>query len=436
MLLPADLRTKLLGAIETDKLMFLCGAGLSIPDPSSLPTAALVAKTCYDKWLPNEALDPSFEWDINKLAGHFYARGEFDVFLNLVPWDDLAGPPNKGHAAISDLLLTHAARGALSANFDRMIERWAEGKRVSLLGALDGKEALDCATKYGPLVKFHGCMDLGRGKTVWTEAQLDEPTIKQRMTSCATWMNLQLPGKHLVIVGFWTDWKYLNAVLADAFTVTNALSVTVIDPEPDDVLQNKAPELWAKLNGLSNSFVHLVESGDVIMEELRLAFSQKWAKQFYAKGKMLAAADGVTLVPTPDTLTLDQLYDLRRDVEGVPYTSAARTKQPPNACGETAFAHIKLLNAGGRQEGAWLRYSGKSVRVISGSGTTVASIRQAHTEPPTLMQPDIVICAGARDFGVPAIIVPSGKGASVVSPGAGGKANWLTFDQAMVELSL
>lgn len=434
--LPADLRTKLLGAIETDKLMFLCGAGLSIPEPSSLPTAVSVAKICYDKWLPNEALDPSLEWDINKLAGHFYARDDFDVFLNLVPWDDLAGLPNKGHAAISDLLMSHAARGALSANFDRMIERWADGKKVSLLGALNGQEATDYATKFGPLVKFHGCMDLDRGKTVWTEAQLDEPTVKERMTSCAAWMNLQLPGKHLVVVGFWTDWKYLNKVLADAFTITNALSVTVIDPEPDAVLQNKAPELWAKLNALSNSFVHLAESGDVILNELRLAFSQKWAKQFYAKGKTMADAAGVALVPTPDALTVDQLYDLRRDAEGVPYTKAATTKQPTNACGETAFAHIKLLNAGGTQEGPWLRYDGKSVRVISGSGTTVAGIRQGHTEPSTLPQPDIVLCAGAKDVGVPAVIVPSGKGASVVSPGAGGKASWLTFDQAMVELGI
>lgn len=177
--LPADLRTKLLGAIETDKLMFLCGAGLSIPEPSSLPTAVSVAKICYDKWLPNEALDPSLEWDINKLAGHFYARDDFDVFLDLVPWDDLTGLPNRGHAAISDLLLSHAARGALSANFDRMIERWADGKKVSLLGALNGQEATDYATKFGPLVKFHGCMDLDRGKTVWTEAQLDEPAIRR-----------------------------------------------------------------------------------------------------------------------------------------------------------------------------------------------------------------------------------------------------------------
>ena len=113
-----------------------------------------------------------------------------------------------------------------------------------------------------------------------------------------------------------------------AFTVRR---ITVIDPEPDDVLQNKAPELWAKLNALSNSFVHLAESGDVILDELRLTFSQKWAKQFYANGKTMADAAGVALVPTPDALTVDQFYDRRRDAEGVPYTKAARTKQPTSA---------------------------------------------------------------------------------------------------------
>ena len=432
-----DLKTKLLGAIEADKLIFLCGAGLSMPDPSFLPTAARVAKICYDRWLPSEpALDAAFEWDVDKLAGHFYGRGDFDVFLKLVPWNDLAGVPNKGHAAVSDMLLARAARGALSANFDTMIERWAYDRKASLRGALNGQEAANFAAAYSPLVKFHGCMDRDPEKTVWTKGQLIEPTIEQRVESCSDWMNLHLPGKHLIVVGFWTDWGYLNSVLADAFTQTNALSVTVIDPEPDAVLQAKAPDLWAKLHALSATFVHLTESGHDILHDLRLAYSLKWAKQFYSRGKPMADGAGIALVPNPDALSVEDLYDLRRDAEGVPYTKAATKKSAPNSCGEAAFAHIKLLDAGATQDGAWLNIGGKSVRVVSASGTTVSTIRQGHKEPSTLRQPDIVICAGAKDFGVPATIVPTGKGASVVAPASGGTAKWLTFEQSMVDLGL
>jgi hypothetical protein len=60
-----------------------------------------------------------------------------------------------------------------------------------------------------------------------------------------------------VVVGFWTDWGYLNDVLAGAFTINTALSVTVVDPSPATSLQTKAPLLWARLNSLSTIFEHV-----------------------------------------------------------------------------------------------------------------------------------------------------------------------------------
>ena len=153
------LRTKLLGAIDTDTLVFLCGAGLSMPSPSYLPNAARVAEICYDKWVANEALDAGLKYDVDKLAGHFHASNDFEsIFIPLVPWNDLSGAPNKGHAAVADLLVSRAAHAALSANFDTMIERWAEQRKVAMQGALTGQEATSFAAETSPLLKFHGCM--------------------------------------------------------------------------------------------------------------------------------------------------------------------------------------------------------------------------------------------------------------------------------------
>jgi hypothetical protein len=42
--------TDLLGSIEANRLMILCGAGLSIPSPSNLLPAWRVAEICYDRW--------------------------------------------------------------------------------------------------------------------------------------------------------------------------------------------------------------------------------------------------------------------------------------------------------------------------------------------------------------------------------------------------
>src|SRR5690349_3280313 len=124
-------RLRILGAIEQSSLVFLCGAGLSIPAPASLFSAVRVSRTCFDRWLPNEQLEPRLRDDIDGLARHFHQRGELGVFNKLVPWDELVGPPNRGHASIADFLICRAAHSALSANFDFCIESWAHGRKVA-----------------------------------------------------------------------------------------------------------------------------------------------------------------------------------------------------------------------------------------------------------------------------------------------------------------
>lgn len=432
MSLTAEKLLTLVGAIENDALVFLCGAGLSVPEPSFLPSAPVVAKACFDKRTPIEALNAALEHDVDSLAGHFYARGDFtETFIPLVPWNDLAGKPNRGHAAIADMLVSRAAHGALSANFDTMIERWAEDLKIDMQGALSGQEATEFAAISNPLLKFHGCMKRGKTNTLWTQAQLSEPEIQNRIQSCSQWMTLHLPGKHLVVVGFWTDWGYLNSVLATAFSITNAASVTVIDPSPSDALREKAPNLWVKLNELSTQFEHVQASGADVLEQLRTAYSRAWLRKFYALGKPAATALSLGAEPSPDAISIDGLYDLRRDIEGVPYTRAATLKAPPTSSGEAALAHIKLISSGGTQDGAWLKCSGHSVRVINGSGKVLEDVRVAHQEPSSLPQPDIVVCTGSIDLGVPARVLASGKGASVVSPAAGGSARWITLQEAL-----
>jgi hypothetical protein len=437
MTIDGGLLTKLLGAIHTNDLVFLCGAGLSMADPSFLPSAAVVAKHCYDKWLPTEALDPQLEYDIDKLAGHFYDRGDFSrLFISLIPWNLLSGAPNRGHEAIGDLLVCRAVHAALSANFDTMIERWAEQRKIAVCAAINGHEATRTSGSHAPLLKFHGCMNRNKAETLWTQGQLGEPTVKARVESCSQWMNLHLPGKHLVVVGFWTDWGYLNEVLAAAFKINNAQSVTVIDPASAEALQSKAPMLWARLNALSGSFVHVQKSGAEFLEELRLAYSRAWARKFYALGKPIAYSAGITVVPSADSLSTEQLYDLRRDAEGVPYTTAASLKEPISSSGEAAFMHIKLIESGATQSGAWFETNGKTIRVVNGSGRALNDVKETHKEPAALEQPDIVICAGAVDLGVPARLIASGRGASVVSPAAGGNAVWLSSEKALLELGI
>jgi hypothetical protein len=230
----------------------------------------------------------------------------------------------------------------------------------------------------------------------------------------------------------------LNDALADALTIGNASSVTVIDPKPAAALEAAAPNLWARLNGLSHAFEHVPASGADALEELRAAYSKVWARRFYSLGRALVeGAGGAVAVAAPfDGLTAEHLYNLRRDAQAVPYTMAATRKTPADGAAQAASVYVLLLNAGATIEGAWLRHNGHLIRVVNGAGQGLRQVESKYKEPTTFSQPDIVICAGATNFGVPAKVVASGRGASTVRPAPGGGGKWLTFEEATAELGL
>lgn len=448
--LSAAQRIRLLDAIETDTLVFLCGAGLSMPSPSNLPSAVRVANICYERRIAIEPIDIALREDIDRLSGLFHSRGDFErIFIPLVPWNEMMGMPNVGHAAVSDLLVSRAAHAAMSTNFDRMIESWAQNLKVDLRGALNGQEATAFSTITGPLLKFHGCIDRNRDHTLWTQRQLLEPETQARLHSCSQWMNLHLPGKHLVVVGFWSDWKYLNQVLSDAFTLDTASAVTVIDPSPTARLQAKAPELWAKLTGLSHEFEHIQDSSATVLDELRLEYSRTWTRRFYFLGEAIlnaptgaaaagpvAIAAGAPAAPTPDGLDMDALYDLRRDAEGIPYSRAAALKAPPGHSAQASVMRLTLLNGGATEFNSWLRYNGTTVRIVNGAGQSIESVQSRYLEPASTPIPDLVVCAGAMRTGVPATIIPKGRGLSIVRPSAAAGSRWLTLEEARNELRI
>lgn len=98
--------------------------------------------------------------------------------------------------------------------------------------------------------------------------------------------------------------------------------------------------------------------------------------------------------------------------------------------------HMMLLNAGATKQGAWLKHGGQSIRVVNGAGQGLSDVQGRYKEPTTVPQSEIVVCAGAIEFGVPGKIIPSGRGASMVRPASGGGAKWLTLERAKMELGL
>jgi hypothetical protein len=217
--LDAGLTARLLTSMEAGRLVVICGAGISMAPPSSLPSARAVAHAWFDEYVTatNANCEPALRDDLERLAQYFANLGGGvlgSIFIErFVPWRNFVRPPNPGHAAIADFLITGAAAGALSANFDALIERRAWDYGADFISSLDGDEATSRAAVHSPLLKFHGCSNRDRKRTVWTKSQLEnDPVIADRTRKSCRWIAANLREKDLLVVGFWSDWAYLATV--------------------------------------------------------------------------------------------------------------------------------------------------------------------------------------------------------------------------------
>ncbi len=422
------------------RLVIVCGAGLSMAEPSSLPSARQVGTACFDKHLMVDPdCDPALRDDLEAFAEKFVESGTLaSVFINgLVPWALFVRPPNPGHAAVADFLVTGCVASAISANYDDLVERKARDLGADMVPALDGDEANRKAQGLSPLLKFHGCSMRDRDSTVWAPSQLtDDPVIRARIAKTKVWMAANLRNKDLLVVGFWSDWSYLNFVLAEAMTDVAPLSITVVDPTDEAALQAKAPLLWDLAHADLVQFFHVPLSGADVLDDLRRSFSKTMIRQVLAAGRAPFEAEkgapcDAALLRAPD-FEAEDLYALRRDIEGVPSTSPATLR---NADGREVLGlmHLLLRGAGAVTTAYGYELNGRKVRVLDGSGRLLSSVRETFKEPP-LQDVDVVVCAGALDLGLPGNVVRGISTPNVVRPGS--SALWVDSVAARVELAV
>ncbi|MER9938709.1 SIR2 family protein [Mesorhizobium sp. M0088] len=427
--------------MNAGRLLVVCGAGLSMAPPSSLPSARAVAERCFDKYRlesdPN--CDIGLRDNLEALAEHFAGLNSLQsVFIeHLVPWPAFVRPSNSGHAAIADFLITRAAVAGISSNYDTLIERRAWDYGADFRGSLDGDEATADSVRQAPLLKFHGCSQRDRQATVWAPSQLDDPTISGRIARSKVWMAANLRQKDLLVVGFWSDWEYLNAVIGEALIDVQPLSVTVIDLSPINALEQKAPQLWQIAHAQNVTFEHVQESGAAALDELRRAFSSNYLRQVLDAGRAaFEQATGVQCDPAwidVGNFDSETLYGLRRDAEGVSAAEPAKLLRPanPEALG---FFHLLLRQAGAVQRADGYDLNGRSIRVLNGAQSILGTLRGKFVEPPAAMRSDIVVAVGATDLGVPDNVVRSGRTGDVIRPDPAGE--WYDLPGARAALGI
>jgi hypothetical protein len=427
--------------MNAGRLVILCGAGLSMAPPSCLPSAWQVAGLCFDQYrlTIDPDINPALRDNLEELAEHFVGLNTLKaVFIeHLVPWTEFERPSNAGHAAMADFLIAKTVVAGLSSNYDKLIERCAWSYGADFRGSLDGDQATMVSQKQAPLLKFHGCSYIDRGATVWAPSQLHDPTIADRIAKSKIWMAANLRQKDLLVVGFWSDWDYLNQVLGDAVQGLDPLSVTVIDPSPTAALQAKAPSLWLLAHQPQVTFSHIQESGADALDELRRAFSENYARKVLAAGcTVFEATTGVACDPAwlaVSGLSSDELYDWRRDAEGVPAGKPAMAKSPQNV-DLLGYFHLLLRRAGAVQQPRGYSLGGQSIRVINGAGSDLSIVAKRFIEAPAAPTADVFVAAGSMDLGLPSHLVRPGTSGSMMRPKAAGK--WLTIDQAKLELHI
>jgi hypothetical protein len=400
-----------------------------------------VAAASFDKYVleTDPHCDPAMRCDLEAFAQHFVNLRTLEtVFIeSLVPWSLFVRPPNAGHAAVADFLVTRAAAAALSANYDTLIERCAIDNGFDFQVALDGDEATVRARTQSPLLKFHGCANRDRLATVWAPSQLGQPPIAGRIERSKAWMGANLRQKDLLVVGFWSDWAYLNSLLGTVLDGLAPRSVTVIDMADAAALQAKAPELWALAHGPNVDFTHVRESGADALDELRREFSRNYLRSVLAAGRDAfeattgAACDAAWLeVPDFDSETL---YGLRCDAEGVPAGQPA-SQSRPSQCEILGVFHLLLKRAGAVSNALGYDLGGRSIRVVNGAGSALSQIKVRFAEAPTVAATDMVVAAGATNLPLPGSVVRPGVAGSFMRPAALG--HWFDLDGARAELGI
>ena len=417
-----------LDGILNNRLVLIAGAGLSMAAPSNLPSAAKIAadaKAEYDSRYGG--IKPPLPVGIEDQAEMFFQAKELGVYLTeFVDQDVFAAQPNPGHLAVADLLLSHALQAAVTTNVDILVETAGQSLLGQIFTGIEGTAVAAAPGGTAPMLKIHGCWLQEREHTVWAPGQLTKPPVQSRIATSATWLQNALLDKDLLVVGYSTDWDYLNQVIAQTLGTVAPASVLVVDPSATTDFEAKAPDLAALADRAEKGSHHLQTSGADFLDALRLAFSKVFIHRAIAKGvaeftAIAGHAPGAASQEPPD-LDNDSLWRIRRDLLGCKPNRPARQPMPHNepAIGLTL---LQLREAGGDADGPYWHVGGRTVRVIRAAGSFLHALeREYRWDMPPISAPDVVVAVGAEDVHLPADLVrrPDGSIARGAGPG------WMT----------
>ena len=408
--------------------------------PSNIPSAWTVAqqaKAKYDGMFG--AAQPPLSQNIEEQADHFHALGQLgSMYLSrLLDHNTFSAPPNPGHYAIADFLLTQSMTLALSTNVDALIENAGDKLFGAVVTATTRDDAAALYPDKAPLLKIHGCWKADFRNTIWAPTQLSDAPVKTRIKQCADWATQQLVNRDLIIVGYFTDWDYLNELFEECLGAAQPSNVIVVDLNTEVNLREKAPKLFLVGENASGGFYHVQASGADFLTELRKQWSMTFVRRVFTAGNTQLADNGDPRADDahcePPEAPVEDLWAMRKDMEGAGPNDPCKMSEPhddPNL----GVAHVVLRAAGAQLEGSYWELNGQRFRIIRGSGRALNVVEHEHASSLSpLASPDVTIVAGARDFALKANIARSEDKSSVVRARP---SRFMTEEQAEREFEL
>ena len=430
-----------LDLLLNNSLVLLAGAGLSKAPPTNLPSAeelAKEAKNCYDATYGSTR--PPLSTDIQEQAEFFFERDELDTyyFAELIDQHAFSGQPNDGHYAAADLLLVRALRSAVTTNVDPIIETAGRMLFGNIEAVIDGNAAAALPDDVAPLLKIHGCWVRDRAHMIWTPGQLTAEPVHSRIENSKNWLRANLLNKNLLIVGFWTDWDYLNEVLSNTLSGVRPSRVIVVSPDTTDQFKSKAPQLFALGGRTTESFDHVQISGHFFLNELRRLFSRAFVRRVLFSGsEEFEHQTGIAPDESwlePPNLDATTLWQIRRDLEGCVANEPAKKRKPPRGETLVGLTLLQLQAKGAAADGAYWLLNDRRIRVVRSPNRALHKvIAEFDGEMAPTIAPDLSIAVGAEDTLLPASVARPEPKTTVAR---GQKGHWLTRQSAIDALSL
>ena len=424
-------------SLINDRLVVLAGAGLSMAPPSLLPSAATLAQKAKQKYEAIYGLVETIPTGIDDQAEYFFQRQELATvyFRTLIDQHAFAGQPNPGHAAIADLLLVRALQAAITTNVDTLIETAGLNQYGQVGVGIDGRSLAALHPGVAPLLKVHGCRLSDPDNMVWARGQLTAEPVASRINKSAQWLNVHLLDRDLLIVGFWTDWAYLNEVIAATLNDVNPSKVIVVDLATSADLPQKAPALFELGNRAQSGFHHVQTSGSDFLADLRLSFSRAFVRQVLHAG-MQAFEERKGILPNPawaepSLSDNETMWAVRRDLEGSRPNEPAKQAKPVEdpLIGQTL---LELQARGAVTDGPYWNLEGKKIRLLRAARPLHLVEKEFEGETPPATAPDFVIAVGAEAQLLPISIART----STASIARGNASRWITRLDAVQEFNL